>query len=161
MTDDEVLQIAKWACIIEDHYSHKYVRLVVVFEALGALTAHCVTRKGKYTPMDIEWAKDGLSGELYIVQARPETVQSRKNPNLLKTFKLKGEGRVVTKGTAVGHSIASGKARVLKSVSQMHQFEKGEILVTEMVRLLLSLSPLPTAPERHQARTTELTPIGV
>jgi len=111
MTDDDVLQIAKWACVIEDHYSHK---------------------KGKYTPMDIEWAKDGLSGELYIVQARPETVQSRKNPNLLKTFKLKGEGRILTKGTAVGHSIASGKARVLKSVSQMHQFEKGEILVTEM-----------------------------
>lgn len=111
MTDDEVLQLAKWACIIEDHYSQK---------------------KGKYTPMDIEWAKDGISGELYIVQARPETVQSRKNPNLLKTFKLKGEGRVVAKGTAVGHSIATGKARVLESVSQMHQFEKGEILVTEI-----------------------------
>lgn len=49
-------------------------------------------------PMDIEWAKDGLSGQLFIVQARPETVQSRKNPNLLKTFKIKGEGKVITKG---------------------------------------------------------------
>ncbi len=92
--------------------------------------------------MDIEWAKDGISGELYIVQARPETVQSRKNPNLLKTFKLKGEGRVVAKGTAVGHSIATGKARVLESVSQMHQFEKGEILVTEIV------------PQSHPAQPT-------
>jgi pyruvate,water dikinase len=71
-----------------------------------------------------------------IVQARPETVQSRKNPNLLKTFKLKGEVKVVAKGTAVGHSIATGKARVLASVSQTHQFEKGEILVTEIVRLI-------------------------
>jgi hypothetical protein len=102
--------------------------------------------------MDIEWAKDGISGELYIVQARPETVQSRRNPNLLKTFKLKGEGRVVAKGTAVGHSIATGKARVLESVSQMHQFEKGEILVTEIVRLI-SPPSINRSPHTHDTHT--------
>lgn len=111
LNDSEVLQLAQWACIIEDHYSQ---------------------RNKKYTPMDIEWAKDGISEKIYIVQARPETVQSRKNPNLLKTFKLNGEGKVLAKGISVGHSIATGKARILTSVSQMSKFKKGEVLVTEM-----------------------------
>jgi pyruvate,water dikinase len=71
ITDDEVLVLAKWACIIEDHYS-----------------AH----RGKATPMDIEWAKDGLTGELFIVQARPETVQSQKSGNVIKNYKLTGTG---------------------------------------------------------------------
>jgi pyruvate,water dikinase len=109
VTDDEVLTLAKWACIIEDHYS-----------------AH----RGKATPMDIEWAKDGVTGELFIVQARPETVQSQKAGNVVKNYRLTGTGDVLTTGRAVGAMIGSGQARVIMDVHRMAEFQEGDVLVT-------------------------------
>ncbi len=109
ISDDEALILAKWACIIEDHYS-----------------AH----RGKETPMDIEWAKDGMTGELYIVQARPETVQSQKSGNVIKNYKLQGTSDVITTGRAVGEMIGAGKARVIMDVHRIAEFQEGEVLVT-------------------------------
>ncbi len=107
--DDEILTLAKWACIIEDHYSQV---------------------RGKFTPMDIEWAKDGLTRELFIVQARPETVQSQKSGNVLKNYKLKGTGEILARGRAVGEMIGQGKARVILDVHKIEEFQAGEVLVT-------------------------------
>jgi pyruvate, water dikinase len=109
ITDDEILTLGKWACIIEDHYS---------------------AVRGMPTPMDIEWAKDGLTGELFIVQARPETVQSQKSSSVLRNFKLKGTSDVVAKGRAVGEMIGQGKARVIMDVHKIDEFQPGEVLVT-------------------------------
>ncbi|XWK88380.1 MAG: phosphoenolpyruvate synthase [Phormidium sp.] len=109
LTDDEILTLGKWACIIEDHYS---------------------AVRGTYTPMDIEWAKDGLNGGLYIVQARPETVQSQKSGSVLRNFKLNGTGNVLTTGRAVGEMIGQGKARVILDVHNLDEFKAGEVLVT-------------------------------
>lgn len=111
MTDDEIITLAKWACIIEDHYSEK---------------------AGKFKPMDMEWAKDGETGDLFIVQARPETVQSRKDSNKLITYVLKGKGKVLTKGSSVGSRIGKGKANVIKDVKDIGLFKEGDVLVTEM-----------------------------
>ncbi|AUC59641.1 pyruvate water dikinase PpsA [Cyanobacterium sp. HL-69] len=109
ITDDEALILAKWACIIEEHYSEK---------------------RGQLTPMDIEWAKDGQTGELFIVQARPETVQSRKAGNVLKDYKLLGSGNILVRGRAVGEMIGQGLARVILDVHEIAQFKEGEVLVT-------------------------------
>ncbi len=109
ISDEEVLQLARWACIIEDHYSQQ---------------------RGCETPMDIEWAKDGLTGELFIVQARPETVQSRKSASVLRTYRLQGKGEVITSGRAVGEMIGAGKARVILDVHRIAEFQPGEVLVT-------------------------------
>jgi pyruvate,water dikinase len=109
LTDDEILKLGEWACIIEDHYS---------------------AVRGVYTPMDIEWAKDGITEELYIVQARPETVQSQKASNVLKNYKLNGTGDVLTTGRAVGEMIGQGKARVILDVHKIDEFQAGEVLVT-------------------------------
>ncbi|MBE9169391.1 phosphoenolpyruvate synthase [Pleurocapsales cyanobacterium LEGE 06147] len=109
LADDEILTLAKWACIIEDHYSQV---------------------RGKFTPMDIEWAKDGLTGELFIVQARPETVQSQKSGNVLKNYKLKGTSDILARGRAVGETIGQGKARVILDVHKLDEFQQGEVLVT-------------------------------
>ncbi|MHB1188910.1 phosphoenolpyruvate synthase [Thiobacillus sp.] len=103
--DQEILQLARWACVIEAHYGQ---------------------------PMDMEWAKDGESGELYIVQARPETVQSRKEAGTLKTYRLKKKGRRLVTGLAVGDSIAAGKVCRLESPAQIDRFEDGAVLVTKM-----------------------------
>ena len=111
MTDDEVLQLAKWACIIEDHYSEK---------------------AGHFKPMDMEWAKDGVTGELFIVQARPETVQSRKDPNKLINYVLKEKPKPIVVGRSVGEKIGTGKANVIKEIKDIDKFKKGEVLVTEM-----------------------------
>ncbi len=108
--DDEILQLARWACVIEDHYSAK---------------------RGHPTPMDLEWALDGLTGELWIVQARPETVQSRKAAEVIETFKLKQRGKVLVTGRSVGEKIAAGPVRVIKSAEFINQFKDGEILVTD------------------------------
>ncbi len=110
ITDDEIIQLARWACIIEDHYG-----------------------KG----MDIEWAKDGDgvnvgTGELFIVQARPETVHSQANKNMMETYVLKETGKVLVQGQAVGAKIGQGVARVLEDVSDIHDFKAGEVLVTDM-----------------------------
>ncbi|MGK7939743.1 MAG: phosphoenolpyruvate synthase [Crocosphaera sp.] len=109
LEDEEILKLAKWACIIEDHYSQI---------------------RETYAPMDIEWAKDGRTGELYIVQARPETVQSQKAANVLKTYKLKDHSTVVAVGRSVGASIGQGEARVILEASKIDQFKPGEVLVT-------------------------------
>ena len=109
LNDEEILQLARWACIIEDHYSEV---------------------RGQYTPMDIEWAKDGLTGELYIVQARPETVQSQKSLSVLKNYQLKGTSEVLATGRAVGEMIGQGKAKVILDVHKIDEFEPGEVLVT-------------------------------
>ncbi|MFZ4557517.1 MAG: phosphoenolpyruvate synthase, partial [Pseudanabaena sp.] len=113
ITDDEILQLAEWACIIEDHYSEV---------------------RGKLSPMDIEWAKDGNSGELFIVQARPETVQSQKSGNILKNYKLHGSSDVVSDvlitGRAVGEMIGQGKANVILEVHGIADFQEGQVLIT-------------------------------
>ena len=110
ITDDEILELARWACEIERHYSDK---------------------RGAPMPMDIEWAKDGLTGQMFIVQARPETVQSQKRADLLHTYALKGKGSVLVQGRAVGEKIAAGRARVVQTFAELHDFEEGEILVTD------------------------------
>ncbi|MEG4941004.1 phosphoenolpyruvate synthase [Microcoleus sp. F4-D5] len=107
--DDEILQLAQWAAVIEEHYSKV---------------------RGTYTPMDIEWAKDGNTGELFIVQARPETVQSQKSAKVLRNYKLQGTSTVLAKGRAVGESIGQGKARVILDVHRIAEFQSGEVLVT-------------------------------
>jgi len=109
INDDEILQLAKWACIIENHYSQA---------------------RGTYTPMDIEWAKDGITGQLFIVQARPETVQSQKSGSVLRNFKLQGTSNVLSRGRAVGEMIGQGKARVILDVHKIDEFQAGEVLVT-------------------------------
>jgi pyruvate,water dikinase len=105
LSDDEIVQLARWACVIEQHYDK---------------------------PMDMEWAKDGDSGDLYIVQARPETVQSRKDTASLKTYTLKESGRRLASGLSIGDAIAAGKVCVIKSPEDSDQFEDNTILVTEM-----------------------------
>ncbi len=105
LSDDEILQLARWAAVIERHYG---------------------------TAMDMEWAKDGDSGELFIVQARPETVQSRKEAGVLKSYHLKQQGEVLLTGMAIGESVAAGKVQVIKSASEIERFEEGNILVTGM-----------------------------
>ena len=110
LTDDEVLELARWGCIVEDHYSAK---------------------RGHHAPMDLEWAKDGNSGELFIVQARPETVQSRRNPDVLETYQLGQRSAVLTSGRSVGEKIATGKVRVIQSAQFIGQFQEGEVLVTD------------------------------
>ena len=109
LNDDEILTLAQWACIIEDHYSQV---------------------RSAYTPMDMEWAKDGLTGDLFIVQARPETVQSQKTDNVLKRYKLQGSSDVLVTGRAVGELIGQGQARVILEVHKIDQFQPGEVLVT-------------------------------
>jgi pyruvate,water dikinase len=103
--DEEVLQLARWAVIIERHY-------------------------GK--PMDMEWAKDGESGLLYIVQARPETVQSRREAGVLKSYSLQEKGAVLLTGLSIGEAIASGPVQVIKSAGDIEHFVEGNILVTGM-----------------------------
>ena len=110
ISDDEIIQLARWACIIEEHYSAK---------------------RGRPTPMDIEWAKDGQTGELFIVQARPETVESRKDVNLIELYRLKSRGRVLVTGRSVGAKIAHGKVRVIKAAQHLDEFRDGEVLVAE------------------------------
>jgi pyruvate,water dikinase len=111
LSDDEVLQLARHAVAIEEHYS---------------------ARAGVPRPMDIEWAKDGVSGEIYIVQARPETVHAVRGGVVEETYALKERGPVLAKGKSVGHKIASGRARVILSASRMKELRPGEVLVTDM-----------------------------
>ena len=98
-------------------------------QAAVRIEAHYSARAGHPVPMDIEWARDGLDGKLYMVQARPETVASRKSGPLLEEYRLEGRGQVLATGRAVGSKVASGKARVIGDVSQLGEFQAGEILV--------------------------------
>ena len=110
LSDEEVLALTGNAITIEDHYSMK---------------------AGRPTPMDIEWAKDGENGELYIVQARPETVASRRAADTIHNYAIKGSGAVLIAGRAVGEKIATGVARVISSTDELDTFQPGEILVAE------------------------------
>ncbi|WP_076413560.1 phosphoenolpyruvate synthase [Shewanella sp. UCD-KL12] len=105
VNDEEVMELAKQAMIIEKHYGR---------------------------PMDIEWAKDGNDGKLYIVQARPETVRSREDVQLIERFHLKTKSEVVSEGRAIGHKIGNGVAKVLASIEDMDQIKEGDVLVTDM-----------------------------
>lgn len=105
LSDEEVLKISQWGVLIEEHYQK---------------------------PMDIEWAKDGVSGELYIVQARPETIHGTKKAKEIKHYKMKKPGEMLVKGAAVGTKIAEGKARIIHDPSGIKTFEQGEVLVTKM-----------------------------
>ncbi|MFC1768705.1 phosphoenolpyruvate synthase [Nanoarchaeota archaeon] len=111
LNDDEILTLAKWAVIIEEHYSKK---------------------AKKFKPMDMEWAKDGKSNKLYIVQARPETVQSQKDRSVLEDYKLKKRGEILVTGKSVGSKIGAGKAHIIHNIHDISKFKKGEILVTDM-----------------------------
>jgi len=105
LTEDEVLELARMACVIEDHYQR---------------------------PMDIEWAKDGQTDQLFIVQARPETVESGRLGNVLEEFRLKERGDVLCQGRAVGSKIGAGKAMVIKDAGEIGRFQSGCVLVTDM-----------------------------
>jgi len=105
LTDDEITKLATWALVIEDHYKK---------------------------PMDFEWAKDGVNNNLYIVQARPETVHSRKTGLRVEEYKLLEKGKILTTGEAIGSKIATGIARILHSPKDSYKLKKGEIVVTEL-----------------------------
>ena len=105
ITDAEIIKLAEWATIIEDHYKR---------------------------PMDMEWAKDGVTGKLFIVQARPETAQSVRDVNVLEEYILKQKSRILCSGASVGYKIGKGKVNLIKDVSGIEDFKKGEVLVTEM-----------------------------
>jgi pyruvate,water dikinase len=111
LSDDEILQLARYAVIIEKHYS-----------------GHA----GKPRPMDIEWAKDGESGELFIVQARPETVHSIRTDAYQEIFTLGKRGAILTQGKAVGAKVGAGKARIILEAAHMHDLQPGEVLVTDI-----------------------------
>jgi len=111
LNEEELIALAQYAVTIEEHYS-----------ALA----------GKNQPMDIEWAKDGRSGELFIVQARPETVHARQDKNSIDNYKLEKPGNILVEGKSVGRKIATGIARIIKDASQIHELEPGEVLITDM-----------------------------
>ncbi len=105
ISDDEILKLANWACIIEEHYQK---------------------------PMDIEWAKDGQTGELFIVQARPETVHSQRNLAILQTYVLEEDGNLLVEGEAVGTKIGQGEVNVIEDARDIERFQSGQVLVTDM-----------------------------
>jgi len=105
LTDADVTELAKQAQTIEDHYQR---------------------------PMDIEWGKDGVDGQIYILQARPETVQSRASANVLRRYKLKDKGKVLLEGRAIGQKIGAGTVRLMKGLDQMSKVQNGDVLVTDM-----------------------------
>ena len=116
LDDDEILKLAKWACIIEDHYSEQ---------------------AGHFKPMDIEWARDGDgenvgSGDLFIVQARPETIHSQKSGNIYESYLIQEKGTILVQGTAVGTKVDQGVAKVIESSAEIHKFKEGEVLITNM-----------------------------
>ncbi len=113
LTDAEVARLARWGTIIEKHYTDHYK---------------------KWTPMDMEWAKDGETGELFIVQARPETIQAGRDFSKVKEYEMRGAGghQAIVAGASVGSKIATGKAHVILDTKHIGEFKKGEILVTTM-----------------------------
>ncbi len=111
LADDELLTLAQWSVRIEQHYSQ---------------------RAGRPTPMDIEWAKDGRSGQLYIVQARPETVHAQAGPPKFEIFRIRGKGTVLVQGKSVGTKIGMGRVRVAHSAAELSEFRQGEVLVAAM-----------------------------
>jgi pyruvate,water dikinase len=104
LSDEDILTLGRWACVIENHYG---------------------------CPMDIEWAKDGESGKLFIVQARPETVQSRKEAGEYCTYRIKSKGRVLVTGLSIGEAVVAGNVCLIENARDIHRFVDGAILVTE------------------------------
>ena len=102
--DDDILTLARWACTIEDHYGQ---------------------------PMDMEWARDGESGELFVVQARPETVQSRRGAGALKTYRIKSKGKKIASGLSIGDAVVAGKVCIIESPRDIDRFIDGAVLVTQ------------------------------
>jgi pyruvate,water dikinase len=111
LSENDVLTLARWAVLVENHYSQL---------------------RGIATPMDIEWAKDGRSGELFLVQARPETVHAHDDATVLERFHLELRGAVLARGRSVGEKIGQGRARVIRSAADLDQLQQGEVLVTTM-----------------------------
>ncbi len=111
VSDDDVLTLARWSVLIEEHYT---------------------AVRGTDTPMDIEWAKDGRTGELFIVQARPETVHSQQKMTTIEDYQLREQGQLLVEGLAVGEKIATGVVHVIPHVSHIREFQPGEILVTDI-----------------------------
>ena len=105
LNDDEVIELARWGAAIEEHYGH---------------------------PVDVEWAKDGDTGDLFVVQARPETVQSRSGSASMTAYQVETNATPIVRGTAVGGSVATGTVRVLSSMDESDRFHEGDVLVTEM-----------------------------
>lgn len=112
INDEDVLTLARYAVAIEEHYTQK--------------------NDGGFTPMDVEWAKDGETGELYVVQARPETVQSQADHTQHTVYKMGQRGEIISEGKSVGKKIATGTAKVILEAKDMHDLEDGEILVTDI-----------------------------
>ena len=110
ISDQEALVLADYAVKVEKHYSEK---------------------AGHHMPMDMEWAKDGIDGQLYMVQARPETVVSQRHGKILQEYILKGSGEVLATGRAVGEKIAAGKAHIIQNTAHLPEFKKGEVLVAD------------------------------
>ncbi len=110
ITDEDIMVLADYAIKVENHYSIK---------------------AGFNKPMDMEWAKDGIDGHLYMVQARPETIESRKKGNFLEVYHLKEKGKVLVKGSAIGTKIGQGKVHYINSVEELNSFKKGEVLLTD------------------------------
>ncbi|MDO8556973.1 MAG: phosphoenolpyruvate synthase [Candidatus Jorgensenbacteria bacterium] len=111
ISDKEVAKLAVWGMLVEEHYSKVH---------------------SKWTPMDLEWAKDGVTGELFLVQARPETVQAGRDFSKVTEYIKKGKGIEIVKGASVGNKIATGKARVILDPKNINDFKHGEVLVTDM-----------------------------
>lgn len=111
LSEAEVEELARWGALIEEHYS---------------------VRSKTWTPMDMEWAKDGKTGELYIVQARPETVQAERDFSKLTEYKVTGQGKELVRGISVGSKVATGVTRIIMDPKQIKEFKKGEVLVTTM-----------------------------
>jgi len=111
LNEEEILTLAKWAVIIEEHYSAKF---------------------NKWMPQDIEWAKDGKTGQLYIVQSRPETVHMPKAENVIEEYQVETDKAPILSGIAIGEKIGTGNVRIISDVKKINQFKPGEILVTKM-----------------------------
>ncbi|ACD83642.1 phosphoenolpyruvate synthase [Candidatus Methylacidiphilum infernorum] len=110
LSKEEVITLSKWGIIIEKHYSKKY---------------------GKYTPMDIEWAKDGNDNNIYVLQARPITTKINNENNIITIYKIEEKGKVIIEGTRIGEKIINGTIKNIKSINEAHRFNIGDILVTE------------------------------
>src|ERR1019366_4995708 len=104
LADDDILQLARWAVVIEQHYGR---------------------------PIDMEWAKDGESGEVFIVQARPETVQSRRAPGAFRSYRIKSKGRKLVSGLSIGDAVVAGRVCIIDSPKQIDRFVDGAVLVTQ------------------------------
>jgi pyruvate,water dikinase len=110
ISDEDVMVLAEYAIKVEEHYSKE---------------------AGYHKPMDMEWAKDGIDGKLYMVQARPETVESQKRGNILEVYHLQERGDVLVRGKAIGTKVGKGRVRYIKDVSELNTFQAGEVLVAD------------------------------